>query len=269
MGARKSPWVQVPDDWLDDKYSRDYSYRAFQEYFGLKVKPEVINEYLIGRSILPTAKIEVVRFSAQEISGKLGIDARIGVTGTTRIGGYGMDTVEIYRTINLADKQCSFDKIGSSTVNLGGFGVEYYRRALPLLEKLGVRKISTSLTTGPEETEKIYQFVGAYVWSHYGYTNTHMAGTLDHYIDYLRNIKKLPISRAEETAISSMARMVNIAEDTRHGERTGEMFLRGIDGNRKPTMSIWWNGVHNNISDRSDTNIEMYELTQYLLRKMK
>ncbi len=61
MEPGESPWIGVPEDWLDDKYSRHDGYRAFQEYFDLKIKPDVVNEYLIGKGILSTTKIEVAR----------------------------------------------------------------------------------------------------------------------------------------------------------------------------------------------------------------
>jgi len=51
MGPKKSLWIQVPDDWLDDEYSTHPGYRAFQEYFNLKAKPSVVNEYLLGKRI--------------------------------------------------------------------------------------------------------------------------------------------------------------------------------------------------------------------------
>jgi len=211
MAPGASPWIDVPDDWLDDKYSRHNGYRALQEYFGLKIKPDV----------------------------------------------------------DRADQQCSFDKLGASTVNLKGFGIEYYRRVVPLLRKLGIEKITTIPTTGPEESPEKYQFTGAYVWSFYGYTNSTMTGTLNQYIDYLKNVKKLALSKIEESAILKLTRMHHLALDFKRGEQTGKMFLLGIDEKDKPTRSIWWEGVHHNINDQSNHNEEMTELVDYLLDKIQ
>ncbi len=72
-----SPWIEVPDDWLDDRYFAHDGYRAFQEYFGVKIKPDVVNEYMIGKGILPFVKIEVGRFTANEIKGNMGVDATL------------------------------------------------------------------------------------------------------------------------------------------------------------------------------------------------
>ncbi|MDQ7827274.1 MAG: hypothetical protein RDV48_31055 [Candidatus Eremiobacteraeota bacterium] len=66
-----SPWIEVPDDWLDDYYSRHAGYRAFQEYFGFRIKPSVINEYLLGEGICSKAHIEIARFTAQVMLGTL------------------------------------------------------------------------------------------------------------------------------------------------------------------------------------------------------
>jgi hypothetical protein len=267
MGPMNSPWIEVPDDWLDDRYSRDDSYRAFQEYSGLKVKPEVINEYLIGNGILQNTNIEVVRFSAQEISGKLGIDATIGVTGNTRIGEHGADTVEIYRTIDAPEKRCHFDLISDSTVDMSGFGVQYYRRAFPLLDKLGIKEVQTMPTTGPEESKEKYQVAGAYVWSFYGYTNNNMPKTLEHYIDYLRNIRGIRISESEEAEIRAiLPRMIYLAQDVRHGDAMGRKFLFGLDAHDKPTRSIVWDGTHHDIGNRG--KLEMAELEKYLWQKL-
>jgi len=229
----------------------------------------VINEYLAGKGILKHAQIEVVRFSAQETAGKIGIDATLGVTGTTRAGGYGTDSIEIYRTIDRSGKECSFDKLGASTINLKGFGVEYYRRVVPLLRKLGIEKIVTMPTTGPEESPEKYQFIGAYIWSFYGYTNNTMAGILNQYVDYLKNEKKISLSKAEEGDILGIQRMVKLATDSMHGEPTGEKFLRGKDAQGNPTRALWWKGNHKNINDESNSNIEMMELVNYLLLKMR
>jgi hypothetical protein len=69
-----APWIEVPDDWLDDRLSGHDGYRAFQEYFSVRIKPDVINEYLMGNGILTATGIEMVRFSAQEKAAKLGIE---------------------------------------------------------------------------------------------------------------------------------------------------------------------------------------------------
>jgi hypothetical protein len=67
----ESPWNQLPDEYLDRGFSSHRGYRAFQEYFGVKIKPEVINEYLLGEGICAAARIEVERFSSREMRGSL------------------------------------------------------------------------------------------------------------------------------------------------------------------------------------------------------
>jgi hypothetical protein len=263
----KSPWIEVPDDWLDDRYSRDDSYRAFQEYFGLKVKPEVINEYLIGKGILPTTKIEVERFSAKEAYGKLGVDATLGVSGVTRTGGRGHDTIEINKTINLIGKHCSFDNIDSSKVYIRGFGVEHFRRAFPLLDRLGIQKVTAMPVTGPDENPEKYQVAGAYVWSFYGFSNDNMQGTLREYVKYLQEVKGIPISETDrEWLAKAIPRMRLLAIDQKHGQKMGKQFLLGMDANGKSTRSIWWNGTHGNIRDRGDE--DMRELEKYLIWRL-
>jgi len=269
MNDPGSPWIQIPDDWLDDRYSAHDGYRAFQEYFALKIKPGVIREYLIGKGILLNARIEVERFSAQEHSGRLGVDATLRVSGRTRSGGVGTDSVEIYRTLDLTGRHCSFDKLGASTVNLKGFGVEYYRRVIPLLRKLGIERITTMAMTAPEESPEKYQFIGAYLWSLYGYSNDNMSGTLNQYIDYLQAERGLSLSKCEIDDILTINRMVRLAAEERHGDFTGAKFLLGKDRQDVPTRSIWWSGSHCNIYDESTTNIEMVELVDYLLGKIK
>jgi hypothetical protein len=264
-----APWIEVHDDWLDDRLAGHDGYRAFQEYFSVRIKPDVINEYLMGNGILTATRTEMVRFSAQEKAGKLGVEATFLLTGATRVGGYGTDTVEIYRTIDLANKHCSFDKIGSSTVALRGFGVEYYRRAIPMLRKLGIEKIATMPTTGPEESPEKYRLAGAYIWSFYGYSNDKMPETLNKYIEYLRNVRKITLSPTEESAVLKLSRMRHLALDFKRGEQTGKKFLLGIDEHDKPNMAVWWNGTHRNINDESIFNEEMGELIKYLLSKIK
>jgi hypothetical protein len=270
MTPGASPWIDVPDDWLDDKYSGHDGYRALQEYCGVKIKPDVVNEYLIGKGIVPNVKIEVGRFAAQEIEGKLGIDATLDLAGVTRSGKRGTDSIEIYRTIDITEKECRFDKLGASSVYLGGFGVEYYRRVVPLLRKLGVEKMKTMPITAPEESPEIYQFVGAYIWSFYGYTNSTMAGTLDRYIDYLKQEKKIALSRDDEANILNFPRMRNLALDVQpNKEPTGMKFLTGLDGSDNPTRSIVWQGSHKNINENIETSIEMRELVDHILAKIK
>jgi hypothetical protein len=64
--------------------------------------------------------------------------------------------------------------------------------------------------------------------------------------------------------------MVDLAIDTQpNGEHTGRKFLIGLDARDNPTRSLWWQGTHKNISDRSDSNEEMKELANYILRKIK
>ncbi|MDQ7825082.1 MAG: hypothetical protein RDV48_19935 [Candidatus Eremiobacteraeota bacterium] len=264
-----SPWIEVPDDWLDDEYSSHPGYKAFQEYFGLKVKPGVVNEYLLGEGICPAAPIEIERFSAKEISGALKIEGVMKVTGPLKLGGKGTDSIKIHRTIDNNKKMCKFDLMSASKVRIEGFGVEYYCRVIPLLRKLGIETIKTDPTTTAEHSKERYNLIGAYVWSFYGYSNDTMAETLNQYVDWLKKVKRINLSQALENNKRNMPRMFNLARDKINGEDTGKKFLMGLDANDKPTRSVWWSGTHHDINDESAKNEEMTELIKHLLRKIR
>ncbi|MDQ7825086.1 MAG: hypothetical protein RDV48_19955 [Candidatus Eremiobacteraeota bacterium] len=265
-----SPWREVPDDWLDDEYSKHPGYKAFQEYFGLKVNPGVINEYLLGSGICPSALIEIERFSAKEIFGTLDIKGVMKVTGFLKLGGIGTDYIKIHRTIDKNKKMCKFDLMSASRIRIGGFGVEYYRRVIPLLRKLGIETIKTDPTTTAEHSKERYNLLGAYVWSFYGYSNDKMAETLNQYVDYLKNVRAIKLTPDQENKIMSTKRMVELAKDTQpNGEETGKKFLKGLDAQDKPMRDVWWSGTHHDINDESNANEEMTELIKYLLKKMK
>ncbi|MHC9542254.1 MAG: hypothetical protein AB9903_22320 [Vulcanimicrobiota bacterium] len=270
MGPDKSPWIEVPDDLQDGEYSSHSGCRAFQEYFGLKVKPDIVNEYLLGEGICPYAETEIERFTATESSGNLLCEGTMKVTGPLKQGGKGTDFIKICRTLNINDKECHFNLMSASKVRIKAFGVEYYRRVIPLLRKLGIEKIKTHPTTTAESSQERYNLLGAYVWSFYGYSNDKMAETLNQYIDWLKNTKKIKLDPATEGDIRSFKRMHKLANDAQpNGEKTGEKFLKGLDAQDKPTRTIWWCGTHHNINDESPQNIEMIELIEYLLRKIK
>jgi hypothetical protein len=91
------------------------------------------------------------------------------VTGRLKQGGVGTDHIRIKRTFNRNNRECHFELMGAGKVSITGFGVDYYRRVIPLLRKLGIEKITTIPTTGPEYSPERYRLVGAYVWSRYGY----------------------------------------------------------------------------------------------------
>ncbi|MDQ7825091.1 MAG: hypothetical protein RDV48_19980 [Candidatus Eremiobacteraeota bacterium] len=266
--SMSSPWREVPDDWLDDEYSSHQGYKAFQKYFGMKVKPAVINEYLLGEGICRSAKIKVERFSAQETLGNFAIKGTMNVTGPLKQRGTGTDHIIIHRTVDKKQRTCKFDLMGASKVRIEGFGVEYHRRVIPILRKLGIEKIRTDPTTTTEHSKERYNLIGAYVWSFYGYSNDDMAGTLKQYIDYLKNEKRIMLNAAQESDIMSISRMRKLAEDIMpHGEKTGKKFLLGLDANNKPTRDVWWGGTHHNIYDER-TN-EMSELIDHLLYKIR
>jgi len=133
MGPDQSPWREVPDDWQDGEYSSHSGYRAFQEYFGLKVKPDIVNEYLLGEGICPSAETEIERFTATGSSGNLLCEGTLKVTGPLKQGGKGTDFIKIRRTLNINHKECHFNLMGASKMRIKAFGVEYYRRVIPLL----------------------------------------------------------------------------------------------------------------------------------------
>ncbi|MDQ7825419.1 MAG: hypothetical protein RDV48_21640 [Candidatus Eremiobacteraeota bacterium] len=261
-----SPWIEVPDDWLDDEYSNHSGYRVFQEYFGLRARPGVINEYLLGSGICNSAQIEVERFSAKEISGRLKIKSTMKVTGPLKLGGTGTDKIRIHRTID--NKICKFDLMDASRVRIEGFGVEYYRRVIPLLRKLGIETIKTDPTTTAERSKEEYNLIGAYVWSFYGYSNDDMKETLNQYADYLKKVRGIKLTPDRENKIMSITRMCKLAKNKLpNGEKTGKKFLMGMDAHDKPIRPVWWSGTHQDINDESTD--EMSELIDHLLDRIK
>ncbi|MHC9542247.1 MAG: hypothetical protein AB9903_22280 [Vulcanimicrobiota bacterium] len=153
-------------------------------------------------------------------------------------------------------------------MGIKGFGVEYYRRVIPFLRKLGVEKIKTHPTTTAEYSQERHRLVGAYIWSFYGYSNDNMTETVNQYVDWLMNVKNISLSKALENDKRNLPRMLDLATDNINGEDTGTKFLLGMDARDKPTLSIWWSGTYD-INDESSNNKEMKELINYLLRKMK
>jgi hypothetical protein len=265
-----SPWIELPDKWRDDRLTSHQGYRAFQEYFCISVKPEVINEYLLGEGICAAARIEVERFNAREILGNLSVEGVMRVTGTLKQGGVGTDTIKIKRTFSRNDGECHFDLMGASKVTIDGFGVPYYRRVIPLLRKLGIQKITTMPTTTAERSQERNRLVGAYVWSSYGYSNDTMDRTLNQYIGWLKQIKGMKLTPDQENKIKSIPRMFLLARDKQpNGEKTGKKFLLGMDARDTPTREIWWHGTHHNINDESPHNEEMTELIAYLFKKIQ
>ncbi|MGV8124978.1 MAG: hypothetical protein AB2L14_34960 [Candidatus Xenobiia bacterium LiM19] len=41
MRPGKSPWIKVPDDWLDKEYSANAGHTTLQESFNLSVRPAI------------------------------------------------------------------------------------------------------------------------------------------------------------------------------------------------------------------------------------
>ncbi|MHC9542258.1 MAG: hypothetical protein AB9903_22340 [Vulcanimicrobiota bacterium] len=80
------------------------------------------------------------------------------------------DAIAIARTLDKNKRSCSFDWLSSGKVILpGGFGREYYRKAIPLLRKLGIESLSLKALTTSEKPDSGNE-VGAYVWSFYSDT---------------------------------------------------------------------------------------------------
>jgi hypothetical protein len=265
-----SPWRELPNEYLDREFSSHRGYRAFQEYFCISVKPEVINEYLLGAGICAAAQIEVERFSSREMRGSLVVEGVMRVMGCLKQGGVGSDHIRIKRTFNRNNRECHFDLMGAGKVGIAGFGVEYYRRVIPLLRELGIERITTMPTTGPDNSHERHRLVGAYVWSFYGYSNDDMAETLVRYIDYLKKIKKIRLDRAAEDDILAIKRMLDLAKDELpNGEETGRKFLLGLDARDKPLKIAAWHGTHHDINDESLHNEEMTELIAHLLSRTR
>jgi hypothetical protein len=96
-----------------------------------------------------------------------------------------------------------------------------------------------------------------------------MAETLNQYIDWLKNIKKIKLDQSGEDYIRAIKRMYKLADNKIGKEETGKKFLQGMDAQDKATRDVWWHGTHCTIDDESPQNEEMTELIKYLLKKKK
>ncbi len=213
----EKPWIEVPDDWLDDEYSTHSGYRVFQEYFNLKVKPSVINEHLFGERIKQDDAFKVDSFEVEhQKDGSLSVLAGLKVKGFTKrdwkiTREIEEDVIAIARAFDRNKRSCSFDWLSSSKIILpDGFGREYYRKAIPLLRKLKLERLSLKALTTPEKPDS-GNVVGAYVWSFYGYSNENMEKTLEEYIEFLKNLKGIILRPELEKAKLNIRRMRRLA----------------------------------------------------------
>jgi hypothetical protein len=267
MTTGAAPWIDVPDEWVDDKFSCHNGYRAFQEYFGVKINTKVLNTFLLGHGIGPRGAVRVTSFDVHHEKSILVVESELAVVGPTWKDPRVTDTskVALIRTFDREGKLCEFVLMSSSPVKLPqGFAREYYRRVIPLLRTLGIKQIKTSPLTTAEHLWTRQRSIGCYVWSFYGYTNDDMPGTLNEYIRYLSNVKRIKITSEEEGRIVDISRMRDLATDMVRGENTGQYFLRGMDEYGNPSKEVKWSGTHHDIFDESIDNIEMSELTEHI-----
>ncbi len=300
MKPGESPWIEVPDDWLDDCYSIDPEIRKFQEFVGLKVKAGVLRRHLLADDIgnpgelslnniivdctdhqmcTITAHYEVYGMAWKVYNEGTGLfienrnrnikkNGRIKITRIIRKGGAG------------AVNSIAFSSMGVGVAKLpDDFADAYYMRAIPFLQKIGVKTVTlTAITEAHNPSSDMGRLLGGYLWSKYGFTNGRMdekSGEVIEQIDqiksqflhYLGELRNIQISNDEVDYIKSMTRMNRLSQHTIKRDeidlRTGRDFLLGDDGTGTYSRDVIWLGVIPDIHDCHSK--EMRELAHRLV----
>ncbi len=286
-------WVDITDDWLDDEYSSEPEIAEIQRFLGKKVKAEVIRRHLLAEGIGKPGALEIRHIETETSARRpheLTIKAMIRVEGVAwkdKDPETGLfventdhklikkDAILMRRTFIKNDRgdvdRAYFDTMGVGKAKLpDNFGREYYKRAIPLLRKLEVTSVDTEPTTEADDPKREEgRYIGAYVWPRYGYKNTNMNETLDEFLKYIQNDRKIKLSDEEAYDIKSITIMNKLSghEIARDDQKVkvGSDFLKGYDANGKPTRGVSWHGtipdIHNNASP------EMVMMIEELLRK--
>ncbi len=289
MRSREPGWVEVPDDWIDRKRSDNPEIARIQEFLGKNVKEEVIRKHLLAEGIGKPGelKITAITTNADKSRGEIRADFKVvgmawkdqdrntglffenrdkslikeGKTYITRI---------IKKDGNGHIKAAAFGAIGAGTAMLpDNFADEYYLRAVPFLQKIGVETVTiTAMTTAENPEEEEGRYVGAFIWPNYGYTNEKMNETRDQFLEYLQKDRGLKLNNDEVNDIKSRERMREILTHsiTRDGEglSAGIDFLLGDDGTGNYSRDVMWTGIIPNINDRNSK--EMVELRDTLVK---
>ncbi|MDQ7825417.1 MAG: hypothetical protein RDV48_21630 [Candidatus Eremiobacteraeota bacterium] len=144
-----SPWIEVPDDWLDDDYARDRAYQRIQRYFRKTVKPQIINEYLLGEGKnhrREALKVNYVKFEIDS-KGILQIFARMACKAYDKNGKTVTGGGTIKRSLNRKNREVHFTEMLPDDYKTRpfpkGFSYLYYRKSIPLLRKLEYSTIKT------------------------------------------------------------------------------------------------------------------------------
>ncbi len=293
MGPKEPDWVEVPDDWTDKKRSDNPEIARIQEFLGNNVKEEVIRRHLLAEGIGKPAALEI-RYIETETSAKrpneLTVKAMIKVKGKAwknKDNATGLfaenadpglvkkDDVLFKRTFikgkNGDIAGVYFDLMGVGKARLPErFAKEYYLRAIPFLRKVGVKYIEIDATTEADNPKlEDGRYIGAYVWCRYGYKNKRMGETIEQFLSYLQDDRKISLSQDEIEYIKSLPTMKEMVEHRLEAKgrkmRTGRDFLKGYDAKGKPTRGASWEGIIPDINNNGSQ--EMVELAEELLRK--
>ncbi|MDQ7827272.1 MAG: hypothetical protein RDV48_31045 [Candidatus Eremiobacteraeota bacterium] len=165
-----SPWIEVPDDWLDDDCAQDIDYQRIQRYVNMPVNPQIIDEHLLGEGknqrnetlSVKTVKSEIDSEGRLQISGILTCHA-YDKNGKMMTGGG-----EIQRSLDREKGEVHFTKMLPYDFRRKpfprGFSYLYYRKSIPLLRKLEYTTIKTHAYSNGDTRR------GSAQWSLFGYS---------------------------------------------------------------------------------------------------
>jgi hypothetical protein len=296
-----APWIEVPDDWLDNKRSVNPEIARIQEFQGRNVKEEIIRKHLLAEGIGKPGELEIVSIKTKSSNTECSVEAVLHVVGMAwkvednNNPGLFVENkeAEIIKECDIGikrvikkDKEGTINSAHFSYIDVGtarlpeNFGDEYYLRAIPLLQKIGVKSLSIKASTEADDpTLERGRLSGAYAWPKYGYTNgvinvetgiveEKIDITIDEFLRYLQEDRKIALTYKETSEIKSWSRMTKIADHKmiRDGEKltVGKDFLLGDDGAGNYSRDILWQGVIPDISDKKSKGME--ELVEKLYK---
>ncbi len=294
-------WVEIPDNWLDDEYSSEPEIAKIQRFLGKKVKEDVIRKHLLAEGIGKPGELEIISIKAESNDKECSIEATFHVVGmawkTKDTNNPGLfvenDDAKIIKECDIGIKRviekdkkgniyhAHFGYIDVGTAKLPkNFGDEYYLRAIPFLQKIGVKPITIKASTEADNPAlERGRLSGAYAWPKYAYTNgtldkntplvdEKIGVTLDEFLKYLQEDRKIKLSDVEANYIKSMQRMEKLANHKikRGGKKLeiGKDFLLGDDGTGTYSRDVIWQGVIPDINDKKSKGME--ELSEKLYK---
>ncbi|MDQ7827281.1 MAG: hypothetical protein RDV48_31090 [Candidatus Eremiobacteraeota bacterium] len=279
-----SPWIEVPDDWLDDDYAQDMDYQRIQRYVNMPVYPQIIDEHLLGEG--KNHRNETL--SVKTVKSEIDSDGRLQISGILTCHTYDKNGKmvtgggEIQRSLDRQKGEVLFIKMLPYDFRRKpfprGFSYLYYRKAIPLLRKLDYSTIKTHAYSDGDRHR------GAAQWSIFGYSldpdpqHNHPwsanSRIFDKFLTWLEDHRETEVTDKVKQDIQRFKKVGRMKRlyfyeyiDPKGFAHKGKDYLEGKCGkDLTKSQTVDWYGIIPDINN--ENTIEMAELIDTLMLQM-